>query len=222
MYNELLLREVISWQVPNAQIKLIMCILADHTDPYGVCYPSIDRLTKLGCMSRSSTIRALNWLVNNNIIERHSGGKGRPSLYQFVIVKEDIMTKKSSVSQTHKGNSNIINLEEYISPSGVTQTLPFDDFWSIYPRKVSKGHARLAFKKACAKVGAEIIIDAVKKFSIAVEGKEKQYIPHPTTWLNGERWDDNIEDVSPATKTNTDRLKDILVWDMPDQIEDKQ
>ena len=72
------------------------------------------------------------------------------------------------------------------------------------------------------KVGAKIIMDAVKKFSIAVEGKEKQYIPHPTTWLNGERWDDDIEDVSPANKTNTDRLKDILVWDMPGQIEDKQ
>lgn len=130
------------------------------------------------------------------------------------------MANKTSVTQTHKGN-NIINLEEYILPSGVTQTLPFDAFWDLYPRKVAKGHARLAFKKACGKVKPEKIMDAVKKFAAAVEGKEKQYIPHPTTWLNGERWDDDIDDVAPQASTNTDRLKEILVWDMPGQIEDK-
>lgn len=130
------------------------------------------------------------------------------------------MVKKTSVTQTHKGN-NIINLEEYILPSGVTQTLPFDEFWNLYPRKVAKGHARLAFKKACDKEKPHKIIDAVKKFAAAVKGKEKQYIPHPTTWLNGERWDDDIDDVAPQATTNTDRLKEILVWDMPGQIEDK-
>lgn len=220
MYNELLLRECISWQVPNAQIKLIMCILADHTDLNGVCYPSIERLTTLGCMSRSSTIRALNWLVDNNIIERHSGGKGRPSLYQFVIVKEDIMAKKSSVSQTHKGN-NVISINEYISPSGVTQTLPFEEFWNMYPRKVGKGHARLAFKKAADKEDPAKIIEAAYKFAAVMEGKEKQYIPHPTTWLNGERWDDELDDVAPTAKSNTDRLREILIWDMPNRLEDK-
>ena len=129
------------------------------------------------------------------------------------------MANKTSVTQTHKSN-NIINLEEYILPSGVTQTLPFDAFWDLYPRKVAKGHARLAFKKACDKVKPETIMDAVKKFAAAVEGKEKQYIPHPTTWLNGERWDDDIDDVAPQASTNTDRLKEILVWDMPNKLED--
>jgi len=130
------------------------------------------------------------------------------------------MSNKTSVTQTHKGN-NIINLEEYILPSGVTQTLPFDEFWDLYPRKVAKGHARLAFKKACSKEKPVAIIEAVKKFAAAVEGKEKQYIPHPTTWLNGERWDDDIDDVAPQASTNTDRLKEILVWDMPNKLEDK-
>lgn len=221
MYNDLLLREVMHWQVPNAQIKMILCILADHTGSSGTCFPSIERMTQMGCMSRSSAIRALNWLVDSGIIERHSGSKGRPSLYQFSILKEETMTK-DSVTQTHKGN-NIITLNEYISPSGVTQTLPFDDFWAVYPRKVAKGHARLAFKKACDKEDAGRIIEAASQFAAVVEGKEKQYIPHPTTWLNGERWDDELDDVSPASASNTDRLKDILSWDnvQPIKIEEK-
>ena len=92
-YNGILLDEVMSWQVPNSQIKIILLILADHTDLNGICYPSIERMTKLSCMSRSSVIRSINWLVENEIIIRHSGGKGRPSLYQFSIVKETEMKK---------------------------------------------------------------------------------------------------------------------------------
>jgi len=26
-----------------------------------------------------------------------------------------------------------------------------------------------------------------------LEGKDKQYIPHLATWLNGERWEDEVE-----------------------------
>ena len=218
-YNGILLDEVMSWQVPNAQIKIILLILADHTDSYGVCYPSIERMTKLSCMSRSSVIRSINWLVENQIIIRHSGGKGRSSLYQFSIVKETEM-KKTSVTQTHKGNK-VIDIVDYIHPSGVSQTLPFDEFWELYPRKVSKGHARLAFKKACEKEEASVILVALHKFIKVMEHKEKQFIPHPTTWLNGERWDDDIDDVAPKEGTNTDRLKNILQW-KPEAIEDKK
>ena len=130
------------------------------------------------------------------------------------------MAKKSSVSQTHKGN-NVISINEYISPSGVTQTLPFEEFWNMYPRKVGKGHARLAFKKAADKEDPAKIIEAAYKFAAVMEGKEKQYIPHPTTWLNGERWDDELDDVAPTAKSNTDRLREILIWDMPSRLEDK-
>ena len=92
---------------------------------------------------------------------------------------------------------------------------------NLYPRKVGKGHARLAFKKACEKEDPIKILLAVKEFAEVIEGKEKQFIPHPTTWLNGERWDDDIEDVAPKEGTNTDRLKNILQW-QPEAIEDKK
>ena len=128
--------------------------------------------------------------------------------------------KKNSVTQIHKGNK-VIDINEYIYPSGVRATLPFNDFWNLYPRKVGKGHARLAFKKACEKEDPIKILLAVKEFAEVIEGKEKQFIPHPTTWLNGERCDDDIEDVAPKEGTNTDSLKNILQW-QPEAIEDKK
>ena len=92
----------------------------------------------------------------------------------------------------------------------VTQTPPFDAFWSVYPRKIAKGHARKAFDKACKIADPIAILTAVKKFADATQGTDKQFIPHPTTWLNGERWEDDIEDVAPGSRTNTDFLDEII------------
>jgi hypothetical protein len=28
-------------------------------------------------------------------------------------------------------------------------------------------------------------------------GKEKQFVPHPATWLNGRRWEDDVAAIAP-------------------------
>jgi hypothetical protein len=120
---------------------------------------------------------------------------------------------KGSVTQTPQAISNIINISDNNNNTtwSVTQTPPtFDAFWSVYPRKVAKGHARKAFGKACKLADPAEIVAAVSKFAHAMRDTDKQYIPHPTTWLNGERWEDDMDDVAPQAKTNTDYLDDIL------------
>ena len=112
---------------------------------------------------------------------------------------------------THQDNNNNITKLNNNTTWGVSETPTFDDFWNTYPRKIAKGHARLAFERALKKTDAVTILSAAAKFAETVEHKEKQYIPHPTTWLNGERWDDEIDDVSG--RSNTDRLDDIINFD---------
>lgn len=70
----------------------------------------------------------------------------------------------------------------------------FDEFWSHYPKRMAKQHARQAFERACKKAPADAIIEAVKQFAmfLEVQGTEKKYIPLATTWLNGERWEDEL------------------------------
>lgn len=63
----------------------------------------------------------------------------------------------------------------------------FDDFWSAYPNKVGKGKAREAWLKATTKATAEQITSAVKSYPWP---NDSQFIPHPATWLNQERWAD--------------------------------
>lgn len=68
----------------------------------------------------------------------------------------------------------------------------FTRFWETYPRKVGKGHAKKAWAKAL-KDGAdpEEIIAGAERFRLdPTRSRDPQYIAHPSTWLNGERWKD--------------------------------
>jgi hypothetical protein len=74
---------------------------------------------------------------------------------------------------------------------GHTET-PFDRFWQAYPRKTSKDEAKKAFAKI--RVDVDLLITDVQErlrsghWSIS----EKRYIPHPSTYLNQKRWQDEI------------------------------
>ncbi len=83
---------------------------------------------------------------------------------------------------------------------GQTMT-DFDEFWACYPRKVAKGAARRAFAKALKIASMEEILEGVARYRQEIRQKstEPQFICHPATWLNQERWADEYEiDLGPA------------------------
>jgi len=72
----------------------------------------------------------------------------------------------------------------------------FEDFWRAYPRKVGKGAARKAYAKALRLTDHDTIMVALSDQRPAMEAKESQYIPHASTWLNQERWEDEPEETA--------------------------
>ena len=66
----------------------------------------------------------------------------------------------------------------------------FQKFYVEYPKHVGRGAAIRALRGALKIATADQIIKGAKKF--AAECKEKsakfEYIPHPATWLNQQRW----------------------------------
>ena len=67
----------------------------------------------------------------------------------------------------------------------------FQSFYTTYPRKAGKEAARRAFVKASKRLGGyQEIIDGARRFAADPNLPEKQFIPHPATWLNAGRWDD--------------------------------
>jgi len=77
------------------------------------------------------------------------------------------------------------------APSGAE--LLFDEFWATYPRKAGKDAARKAFAKRKPSLELlnqmiQAIRDQAKTDAWRKDGG--QYIPHPATWLNEGRWQD--------------------------------
>jgi hypothetical protein len=64
----------------------------------------------------------------------------------------------------------------------------FESFWSNYPKKVDKGAAVRAFKKALKTSPAVEIIEGAKGYAEDPNLPDKQFIKHPATWLNAEAW----------------------------------
>lgn len=74
----------------------------------------------------------------------------------------------------------------------------FDRFWAAYPKKVGKGAAEKAFSKAPINGRLADVLTALErqKHSEQWQRDGGQFIPHPATWLNQRRWED--EPPSPA------------------------
>lgn len=66
----------------------------------------------------------------------------------------------------------------------------FDSYWNIYPLKENKKKAKQVFLKIKKEFLPKILsaVEAQKKSQKWKDG----YVPHPTTWLNGERWEDQL------------------------------
>jgi len=66
----------------------------------------------------------------------------------------------------------------------------FDSFWDTYPRKAAKGAARRAWESAIRKTDPQVILLAASVFAND-PNRDPQFTPHPATWLNQERWNDD-------------------------------
>lgn len=80
----------------------------------------------------------------------------------------------------------------------------FADFWKAYPKHQDKQNALKAFKKLNpdqALVGQMIKAINAWKQSEQWTKDGGQYIPHPATWLNGRRWEDEPAQPRSGGKT---------------------
>lgn len=91
-------------------------------------------------------------------------------------------------------NVNVNNINDHSNKN-------FEEFWNKYPKKLNKKKSETIFLQAIKKTNPQDILKGVDNYNkhIKVNNIQIQYIKHPTTWLNGECWDDeysnNIQEV---------------------------
>ena len=131
--------------------------------------------------------------------EKAQLSKGSDNAYQVDtnrIQNVSSLDTQVRLGKDSKGKDSIGEVKSIAHPevSGVVEETPFDIFWKAYPRKTGKGDARKKFAKALTKTSFENIMAALGKVKASAQWKKDdgQFVPYPATWLNQERWDDEV------------------------------
>lgn len=94
---------------------------------------------------------------------------------------------RPSINKNVKNYKNVKNKELTNNMS----EKDFEQFWSAYPRKNNKKKAKDKFMRL-KKDLLDQILNAVEKQKLSDQW-QRGIVPHPTTWLNGERWEDELQ-----------------------------
>jgi biotin operon repressor len=107
-------------------------------------------------------------------------------------------------------------INEPIKTNAITvsdQLNQFEEFWKAYPKKSDKAKSKLAYAKAIKKASHELIIQSLTNQKNVGQWGSLQFTPMATTWLNGERWEDDLMSSSGVNSNSIEwanSLEEIL------------
>ena len=166
----------------------------------------IKNMVKIGLLlinNDATLLKVKNWEDHQKI------NRPTPSKYKFVRGETASFTE-DSVS-TH-GALTTNRIEKNIKKKNIIHQRKkkdelFDKFYLSYPRKVGKQAAIKAWNKLTVKQKNQAIkvIDSHVKHWIKLD-TDMEHIPHPSTWLNQERFDDVLESVNLKEQLRADRV----------------
>lgn len=209
-------------KVGNPLRKLVLIKLADNANDKGECWPSYQHIADQCEISRRSVINHIAALEEMGfLVKEMRAGTHKPNasnLYHLNLNGESpapcgespSLGGGESPAPRTSHSLEPVNEPTPITPKGVDerpapvklkpkkpddQERKFNLFWSLYPRKTNKQAAVKAWQKL--KPSNDLfdkIMHALSKHCVS-DGWQRdggQFIPHPSTWINGKRWDDEL------------------------------
>lgn len=151
----------------------------------------------LQIQSQNVTVNSNDLLPNKNIYKNNNKNIYAHSENEQVYNHEDDKQKEndSLSSNTIKQDTKNKAIKKQNKELNELQKKQFDKFWQAYPRKVSKKEAQKSWKKINPSLELfEKILKALEMVKQTEQWKKDngKFIPYPATWLNQERWNDEI------------------------------
>lgn len=121
-------------------------------------------------------------------LERQQEWKSKCSIGGHKSQESQRLRKTRVVQQDpNKGSSTL----QSSSSSSSSISVQAAEIYELYPRKVGRPKAVQSICKAISKFGFEFVKQRTATYRESVNGKEQEFIPHPTTWFNQERFNDD-------------------------------
>lgn len=85
----------------------------------------------------------------------------------------------------------------------------FDEFWTVYPKKIGKKYAEQIWKRKKLNSVSDKIIDDVRQKASQDTQWQDGFIPNASTYLNQERWNDEIIRNRPGNPQSTQSYQSV-------------
>lgn len=211
-------------KVGNPLRKLVLVKLADNASDQGECWPSYQHIADQCEIDRSTVRKHIKQLAIQGLlrIENREGPKGNSSNLYFLslsgigqnstpVGSESIGVGLRPTGGVGPESTRTSHPSEPVNepkPSVTSdQAEGFDQFWRLYPKKKGRKDAAKAWTKLNPNEELrQALISALGIHCISEDWTKDQgrYIPNASTWINGERWTDELAPASgkPSAYTN--------------------
>lgn len=187
---------------------------------------STDRWATILRIDEHGANRIIDYLLSEQVASGQREHNGYITLISRRMVQDEKEREFNRLRQQrfynknkHDANLTPLSREPNAKPNAVSSSSSstslkrlaqnaFAQFWSIYPKKKSKGQAEKAFSKI--NPDEQLLAVLIAKIEQAKKSDDwlkdgGTYIPYPATWLNGKRWED--EDCAIEKKQPTMRCE---------------
>ncbi len=149
---------------------------------------SQENFAKRNGMSRQQLRTFLKKLKQTNMIK--SSPNSNQQITHLVIVGYNTynsIKNNQDLTESYAGSNHIIRKKE---SKKVINNKDFDLFWEHYPKKVGKKKVQDKFNSNNYPI--DLIIKNIELQKKSDQWQNQQYIPNPETYLNQERWTDEV------------------------------
>lgn len=174
----------------------LYAVLMRYADKHTLkAFPSRGTIAKRLRCSKASVDRAIDELVKIGALEKEHRFNSSIMFTLHTYPQGGGDTGVPTVTGDEGGSSPVMRgVLTGDDLTKVNELKPVNDifarFWSTYPRKVGKQAAQRAFEKAISKYDVNVILEGLDRMVADPNLPDKQFLPHPSTWLNEGRWED--------------------------------
>lgn len=223
-----LMVKALETKVGNPLRKLVLIKLADNASDIGECWPSYQHIADQCEIDRSTVRKHIKQLEAQGLlrIENREGPKGNSTNLYFLNLwavgqkSTPVGPESTGVGAQPTGGVGPESTRTSHSSEPVIEPKPtvisdtaegFDQFWKLYPKKKSRKDAAKAWAKLAPNEELrQTLITALGSHCVSEDWTKEggRYIPNASTWLNGERWTDELKPAGgkQSRHTNLDQI----------------
>lgn len=212
--------EAITWAlrqpISHSSAKFVLVVMSNcaSADTF-ICFPSVAYLADATGQDRKTVMTNIERLREWGYIEdtgKRAGATKQIPVYRIIcggdLFQEGVKRDSSENGTVPKTDGNSTENGGKGSRKGDTETsgnsnnrqsyaqrsaLRFPEFWSLYPKRVGKADCLKKWKSSKLDAKADTILAALR-LQIAQDARWADgFIPDPHTYLNGKRWEDEIQ-----------------------------